>query len=282
MNWLALKRSVAASALLICLVGGAAAPAAAAPGAAAARPPAPRDARLDGTFTMSGTVTLARDVYGEHRGEHVQRTWAFTSTCPEKVCDRVKLVRQRSDQGTTDVLWLHRVAVGTYSGRGRFRIALRCAGRVVSGGGLAQEKIVVRIRSATLVGTTPFATAVTATYENPVRTNLTRCPGGIGRDGAHYRGTRVSPLPGPPVASFTAATDPASTSAACTDDSRPGSGGAALVAWSWNFGDPSSPDDTSTQRNPTHRFTATGIYTVTLQVTDGFGQSATVSEHVTV
>jgi gliding motility-associated-like protein len=37
------------------------------------------------------------------------------------------------------------------------------------------------------------------------------------------------------------------------------------ATWSWNFGDPNSgPNNTSTQQNPSHTFTASGTYTVTL------------------
>lgn len=254
--------------------------AALAPAAAAAR--APVHARLDGTFVMRGTITYAHNVYGEHTGQHVQRNWVFTSTCPRGACRKVRLARRRSQRRFTDVVWLHRAKPGIYSGTGQFWVALKCAGRVISHGGLAHEKIVVRIRTARVVGTTPFATAVAATYSNPRRVNRTRCPGGIGRDGASYAGTRSSALPGPPVAGFNAAIAPVSSSAMFTDQSRPGRGGAMVVGWNWNFGDPSSPDDISTQRNPTHRFTAPGSYLVTLKVTDSFGQSASVSEQVTV
>ena len=47
-----------------------------------------------------------------------------------------------------------------------------------------------------------------------------------------------------------------------TDSSVPGDSCSA-IAWSWNFGD----GTTSTEQNPVHRYTAPGIYTVTLETT---------------
>jgi len=260
---------------LACLAAGALAPGVAAAAAAA------HDARLDGTFAMRGTITYVDHVYGERRGQHVARKWVFRAGCRTGICSRVRLARQRSGRRITDVLWLRRVAAGTYSGTGHFWIALRCAGRVIKHGGRAREKIVVRVRRKEIVGTTPFATALSATYANPIRINRTACPGGIGQDAARYTGARASPLPSPPVASFVSTTDPLSMDTMFSDRSRPGPGGAAVVRWRWHFGDPSSPDDTSSQRNPSHRFTLPGSYTVTLEVTDGFGQSTTVSQQVT-
>ncbi len=47
--------------------------------------------------------------------------------------------------------------------------------------------------------------------------------------------------------------------------------GAAIVAWAWNFGD----GKTSTAQNPKHAYTKAGGYTVSLQVTDTVGYTAT-------
>ncbi len=43
------------------------------------------------------------------------------------------------------------------------------------------------------------------------------------------------------------------------------------VAWSWNFDDPGSADDTSTQQNPTHVFNNPGCHTVVLTTTTAQG-----------
>lgn len=59
------------------------------------------------------------------------------------------------------------------------------------------------------------------------------------------------------------------------------SGGAST--WSWNFGDPNSgPNNTSSQQNPSHAYTAAGNYSVTLIVASGQGCADTVVLPVTV
>jgi hypothetical protein len=152
-------------------------------------------ARLQGTFTMHGVLTTADHVYGEHRGEHVQRSWTFTPQCGTGSCQQVVLERQRSGKLIADVLVLERQTPDLYLGRGRFWVPLRCGGRVIAHGGLAKETISVRITQTATVGATIFATAVSAKYDNPTRVNLTRCPGGIGHDAARYQGQLASALP---------------------------------------------------------------------------------------
>jgi hypothetical protein len=240
------------------------------------------DARLEGTFTMRGTITFVDNVYGEHRGQHVVHTWKFFPRCRTSPCRRVWLVRRRGSRSKLDVMMLHRRAPGVYVGNGRFWIPLLCAGRIVTYGGVAPETITVRITRTQKVGTTRFATAVSATYNNPTRINQTRCPGGIGHDAARYSGRLTSPLPGPPTAGFTVRPNSSTASATFTDESHPGRGGAPIVRWSWNFGEPASPSDTSTQRNPTHQYAAHGTYTVTLTVRDRYGQTAIATAQVTV
>ena len=238
--------------------------------------------RLEGTFAMRGVLTFVNDVYGEHRGERVRRSWRFVPRCASGSCRLVTLERRRSERHIRDSIVLTRRSRTVYRGTGRFWVPLLCAGRVVRHGGLATETITVRVTRSVLVGTTRLATRVRATYDNPTRVNLTRCPGGIGRDAARYTGSRAGPLPAPPTAGFVATPDPASSSASFTDASKPGRGGAPIVAWSWNFGDPASGATTSAQRNPTHRYSAPGAYTVTLTVTDSYGQTATKTAQITV
>lgn len=238
--------------------------------------------RLQGTFAMRGRLTTVDHIRGEHQGQRVRRMWTFIPHCTTDGCQRVILVRHRSARHILNRLTLTRRAPNVYVGRGHFWVALRCTGRVVRHGGLATETISVRITQTALVGTTRFATAIKATYKNPSRVNLTRCPGGIGHDAARYRGRLAGALPAPPSAGFTTTPDLATMSATFTDQSTPGPGAAPIVAWSWNFGDPNSPADTSTEQDPTHQFSAPGTYTVTLTVTDGYGQTSTSTAQVTV
>ena len=53
-------------------------------------------------------------------------------------------------------------------------------------------------------------------------------------------------------------------------------------AWSWNFGDPASGSNTSASQNPSHTFSGSGNYTVTLTVTNAAGCTSTVQSNVTV
>ena len=234
-------------------------------------------ARLDGTFAMRGRLTVVDNIRGEHRGQRIQRSWSFAPHCGRGVCNRVTLTRRRGGQHKLDVLILTQRRAGVYVGRGRFWVALACAGSTLARGGIAYETITVRVTRAQTIGSTPFATAVTASYSNPSRANLTRCPGGIGHDAAKYKGRLSSTLPAPPTASFSASPNPFASTASFTDRSQ-----GRIVAWSWNFGDPSSSDNTSAQQNPTHHYALPGTYTVTLQVRDKYGQTATTSMQVTV
>jgi hypothetical protein len=112
-------------------------------------------------------------------------------------------VHRRSGQHILDEVMLVRQPSGGYVGESRFWVPLRCAGALDSRSGVATETITVRITAAQLVGTTHFATAISATYANPSRTNLTHCSGGIGHDAVQYHGRLTSPLPGAPAANGT-------------------------------------------------------------------------------
>jgi len=163
--------------------------------------------RLQGKFTMHGTVTTDDDVLGEQPGERLRRNWNFFPQCATGTCRRVLLKRRRGGRHILNLVMLARRPSGLYVGDGSFWVPLRCAGQVERHGGLATETITVRITKTQLVGATRFATAISATYTNPSRVNLTRCPGEIGHDGARYSGHLASPLPGPPTAGFTATPD---------------------------------------------------------------------------
>src|SRR5436305_11656498 len=114
-------------------------------------------ARLGGTFTMAGKLTYVQNVYGERRGQRVQRTWIFLPHCASGVCKRVTLVRRRSGKQIRDVVVLKRRHQNQYVGTGHFWIALNCAGKMIPHGGRATEKITVRVTRAQVIGTSLFA-----------------------------------------------------------------------------------------------------------------------------
>jgi hypothetical protein len=153
------------------------------------------DARLQGTFTMQGRITLAKNIFNEHRGQAVTRTWTFIPFCANGVCRAVTLTRQRSGRLIPNRLVLKRHGPGFYVGRGIFWVPLSCGGSVRPHGGLAYEKISVRITRVQSVGGVTYATGLHASYVNPIRKNMTGCPGGIGHDAARYTGQLSSPLP---------------------------------------------------------------------------------------
>ncbi len=147
------------------------------------------NARLRGVFTMQGKITLARNVYGERAGQHITRTWSFYPLCKAGACQRVALKRLRSGRAVLDSLVLDRKSPGVYSAKSRFWIRLKCGGHLIKHGGLVNERITVRITRAVRVNGVRYASGISASYHNPSRYQYTRCPGGIGRDGATYTGS---------------------------------------------------------------------------------------------
>jgi hypothetical protein len=139
-------------------------------------------ALLKGTFQMSGRVTVAANVRGEHVGQVVTRTWTFTPQCATAPCATVQLIRGRA--GGTDTVTLERTPTGTYAGSGVFDAPLRCSGHIYPHGQEIPFRITVRITATN--GTT--ASAISATYVNRKRTNLTPCIGVLGHDSARYTG----------------------------------------------------------------------------------------------
>jgi gliding motility-associated-like protein len=63
------------------------------------------------------------------------------------------------------------------------------------------------------------------------------------------------------------AVDPAACAPFTAEFKNESDGG---VTYAWDFGDPGSPDNTSTDPNPTHVYNNPGTYTVTFTVTDPF------------
>ena len=82
------------------------------------------------------------------------------------------------------------------------------------------------------------------------------------------------PMNAPPVASFTFSPSlPQVGSAVVFSDTSTDSDG-TITAWSWNFGD----GTTGQVRNPSHTYSATGTYSVTLSVTDNDGAKSAVTK----
>ena len=50
------------------------------------------------------------------------------------------------------------------------------------------------------------------------------------------------------------------------------------MSYAWDFGDPGSPDNTSTLENPGHVYANAGTYTASLTVTDGIDPFSTSLE----
>ena len=159
--------------------------AAALPAGALAQPVAPAQ-QLQGTFQMTGSVTAASNVLGEQVGDAVQRTWTFTPLCAVGYCATVRLVRQRATG--TDTVLLHATGPTTYRGTGRFYAPLRCSGRTYHPGQVVPFRIAVRVTATAPLGTATVVTAISATYLNRSRINLTPCIGVLGHDAARYTG----------------------------------------------------------------------------------------------
>jgi hypothetical protein len=187
------RRGAAGSLALTLALGLLPAPGARPSVAHAAQSPAPSlaAARLEGTFALAGTVTVAQDIPGERPGRHYLRTWRFTAPCRSGSCSTAKLVRRRA--GATDRLTLRRRGADFYSGSGRFYAPARCGSRTYPNGILVPFTIAVRV---TAVGPNSagilVAKHVRAQYTNSSRTNLTPCVSALGHDAASYHGHLVS------------------------------------------------------------------------------------------
>lgn len=246
------------------------------------RGPRTVDARVSATFVMHGRIVTAVRVQGEHRGQRITRQWTFTGEeCRRNVCRRLLLTRERS-AGQFDHLVLVRTGVGRYAGNGRFYAALECKGAIYPQGQLVPYRVTVDVTRAVTIQGTAFATALTATYRNPRRTDRTICPTGPSHDAANYSGT-ATPPPSPPAAAFSTAVSPGSDTATFTSSSTPGGDQAPIGGYAWNFGDAASgPANGATAPQASHTFTAPGTYTVSLAVTDANGLTATASQRVVV
>ncbi|MEA2144573.1 MAG: hypothetical protein QOG59_160 [Solirubrobacteraceae bacterium] len=180
-------------AALVALVGGGIGAIGGSASSAHADAPIPTStARLTGTFLLAGTVTVAVNIYGEHRGEAVHRNWAFTPGCASGACATVTLVRDRAKG--SDRLVLKRAAPGYYVGYSTFYRPVRCGAGIYRPGERVPFRITVRITQALISGGQAVASRITASYRNQVRYNLTPCVAYLGHDAASYHGHVVLPV----------------------------------------------------------------------------------------
>jgi len=150
-------------------------------------------ARLQGHFTMTGRITSARDVPGEHVGERVNRVWDFVAPCPAGQCATEKLVRPRAiGVDRLRIERKHRM-FGSWSGKGSFYAPLRCGSRTYRRGERVRYEITVRITGAAIVNGVRVVTSVKARYRQSERRNRTPCFATLGHDAAVYTGTIINP-----------------------------------------------------------------------------------------
>jgi len=83
----------------------------------------------------------------------------------------------------------------------------------------------------------------------------------------------------PPVAAFTAPSCSVGAACAFADASTDADG--SISSRTWDFGDPTSSTNTSTDASPSHTFATAGTYSVKLTVTDNGGATGTVTNQVT-
>jgi hypothetical protein len=185
-----MSRAAARVATAFAVSLGAAAPAA----AVTPPPPTPANARLQGQFALSGRVTVAKNVRGEHVGQTVSRTWTFTPSCATGVCSTIVLMRSRA--AGSDQLVLSLRTPGYYVGSGSFFAPLRCGRQTWRRGSAVPFTITVRVTAAALAGSDVVATRIRATYTNQRRTNRTPCVAVLGHDAAVYSGQVVPPTGG--------------------------------------------------------------------------------------
>jgi hydroxyacyl-ACP dehydratase HTD2-like protein with hotdog domain len=104
------------------------------------------------------------------------------------------LVRHRAN--AADTVTLQRRAPGEYAGMGLFYAPLRCKRRIFTKGELVPYTLDLHITAAQVFANVDTATAITATYTNRARVNLTPCVVAPSHDAARYDGHLVAPPSG--------------------------------------------------------------------------------------
>ncbi|MEI7490201.1 MAG: PKD domain-containing protein [Bacteroidota bacterium] len=91
------------------------------------------------------------------------------------------------------------------------------------------------------------------------------------------------PIQFAPVASFTAINSLCVLTPVQFNDNSQPNGGGTITQWNWNFGDPGSGgNNNSTQQNPVHNFSASGVFKVRLTVANADGCIGKDSMMVTI
>lgn len=121
--------------------------------------------------------------------------------------------------------------------------------------------------------TTPAITVVNTAEYSVIITNTNNC---IAKDTINVTITGQAPNP-----NFTFNTACINNQIQFTDASSAPSGN-SIASYLWDFGDPLSASNTSTLSNPTHSYTNTGIYTVSLTISTDVGCSKSITKTLTV
>jgi PKD repeat protein len=96
--------------------------------------------------------------------------------------------------------------------------------------------------------------------------------------------TQTVTVDDPPNVSFTPSPSavPAGTTIAFNAGASTAGSGGSITDYSWNFGDGTPTQDTGSAPTTSHAFTARGVYTVTLTITDDLGTTTSTTQQVTV
>lgn len=116
------------------------------------------------------------------------------------------------------------------------------------------------------------------TYQ--VTLTVTDAAGATNTSAAQAVTVSTTPVNAPPTAAFTVEC----SSLECTFADASTDTDGTIASYAWNFGEPASPDNTSTEASPTHTYTFTELteVTVTLTVTDDDGDTGETTETFTV
>ena len=242
----------------------------------------PVDARIVGTFTMHAHVTAAVNVPGERVGGILSRAWTiFPSRCRASVCQRLLLVRERSDH-QHDRLTLARVGRGEYAGAGTFYVGLSCLGKVYTHGSRVPYRITLDGSPGNHGGWDQLCAGPRCDLRQPGTFRCNPVPARPQpRCGPLQRPTQL-PAPHPADGVVLSDNRPLHKSGIVQRHLPARSRRLPIVSRRWRFGDSASgAADMSTLAAPVHRFSSPGTYVVSLTLLDANGLSSTGSEQIT-